>query len=250
MEETLEKLAPPKILPATDAAIAAYLRRSYKIAEIAALAEREALILSTCEQLGISVSEQELQAAGDAFRLEHNLLGAAATIAWLKQQRITVEDWSQGIRIRLLEQKLKEYLFSETVDSHYLNNRDRYKRVALSQIFVFDRTQAEEIVRMLREEKASFCVLASEYSKSKHSQENGGFAGVQFLTELMPEIAAAIAKAKEGEIIGPIQTKRGYHIIRVEKWFPIVLDESVNQRMMETLFRNWLIEQINSGHHG
>jgi len=52
------------------------LRHSYKIAEIAVLAEREALALGICDQLGISISDQELQAAGNAFRLEHKLLGA------------------------------------------------------------------------------------------------------------------------------------------------------------------------------
>lgn len=53
----------PQINSATDADIITYLRRSYKIAEIATLAERVAVILDTCAKLNITISEEELQVA-------------------------------------------------------------------------------------------------------------------------------------------------------------------------------------------
>lgn len=245
MTETLEleKIILPEISPATDAQIVAYLRRSHKIAEITAQAEREALILSLCEQLGVTISDEEWQAGGDAFRLEYKLLGIAETQAWLKQQRITVDDWSEGIKIALLEKKLKEHLFGLVVDSHYITNRDNYKRVALSQILVTDLTEALKIARAIREEQASFCALALKHSKGKQSQTNGGFAGIRFVVELMQEIAQAIADAKEGEVIGPIHTKLGYHILRVEKWFLPELNESVREQILESMFQTWLKEQ-------
>lgn len=248
MQETLEKLVVPEIAPATDEAIIAYLRQSYKIAEIAAQAEEDALILAVCEQLGITLTEEELQAKGDAFRLEYKLLGASETLAWLAKQRISVEDWSQGIRVSLLTQKLREHLFGDAVDAHYMNNRDDYRRVALSQILVRDLTEALQIVQVLRGENASFCALALQHSKGKQSKENGGFAGVRFIAELLPEIVKAVVEAKESEIIGPIQTKLGYHILRVEKWFPAELSE-VREQVLNSLFQAWLQGGSNSEHH-
>ncbi|MFB2879428.1 peptidylprolyl isomerase [Floridanema aerugineum] len=59
----------------------------------------------------------------------------------------------------------------------------------------------------------------------------------------MPEIAEAILEAKEGEAIGPIQTKLGYHIVKIEKWFPIELNE-VREQVLETLFQEWLETRI------
>jgi len=238
-EETLATLKLPEISPATHEQILAYLRHSCKIAEIAADAERDALILSLCEQFRITVSDDELQTAGDTFRQEHKLLGASETLAWLAQQRVTVEDWSQGIRLALLTQKLKERLFGEITDTHYLTNRNSFKRVALSQILVVDLTDALRIAQALREENTSFCTLALEHSKGKQSKESGGFVGVRFLAELLPELAQAITEAKEGEVIGPIQTKLGYHILRIEKWFPTELSE-VREQVLEFLFKNWL----------
>ncbi|MEA5552444.1 peptidylprolyl isomerase [Anabaena cylindrica UHCC 0172] len=243
MQETLEKLSLKDILPSTDEKILAYLRYSYKLAEIADLAEHDTLILNVCEQLSITVSEAELQVAGDKFRQENKLLGASETLAWLSQQRISVEDWSQGIQVTLLTQKLKEHLFGAAVDSHYLANRNDYKRVALSQILVSDLTTAMKITQALRQEEASFCALALEYSKGKQSKENGGFAGVRFITELMAEISGAIADHKEGDIIGPVQTKLGYHIIRLEKWFHPELNQ-VRDQILESLFQGWLQANI------
>jgi parvulin-like peptidyl-prolyl isomerase len=233
----------PEISPATNEDILAYLRRSYKFAEIASLAEREALILAMCNRLDLTISDEELQAAGDTFRLEHKLLGASETLAWLQEQRITVEDWTQGIRVELLTKKLKEHLFGDAVDAHYLSNRDDYQRVALSQILVRDLPDALKVAHALREEKASFCALALLYSKGKQSKENGGFVGICFTAKLLPEIVRAISQAKEGEAIGPIQSKLGYHIVRVEKWFPAELNESVREEILDSLFQIWLQQQ-------
>ena len=171
--------------------------------------------------------------------MEHKLLGASETLAWLGRQRISVEHWSKGVRVSLQTQKLKEHLFGEAVDNHYMTKRDDYRRVALSQILVRDLTEALKIAQALRVENASFCALALEHSRGKQSQQNAGFVGIRFLAELLPEIAKAVVEAKEGEVVGPIQTKLGYHILRVEKWLATELNEA-REQVLESLFQGWL----------
>jgi parvulin-like peptidyl-prolyl isomerase len=242
MTETLENIklvSVPEIALATDEDVIAYLRYSHKIAEYAVLAERNTFVLNICQQFNLTVSDEELQTAGDAFRLEHKLLGISETLAWLQQQRITVEDWSRGIRLELLTKKLKEHLFGDAVDAHYLSNCQHYQRVALSQILVSDLTEAKKVTYAIQESNESFCALALEYSKGKQSKQNGGFLGVRFLSELMPDIVQAISQAKEGEVIGPIHTKLGYHILRIEKCLPAEFSES-REQILESLFQNWL----------
>jgi hypothetical protein len=243
MLQTLEKNSLPKIFPATDLEITSYLRRSCQIADLATRTERETLIVNLCESLGIEITDEEWQLAGDTFRREHNLLGVAETTQWLDRQRVTLDEWSEGLKNDLLAKKLKEHLFSEIVDGYYLQNRENYKRVALSQILVTDLEEAQKIVRSLREQNASFCKLAIEHSRGKQSQENGGFVGTRFLTEFNEEIVRAIENAKEGEVIDPIQTKFGYHILRVEKWFPTQLSESVREKILDSFFESWLQKQ-------
>ncbi len=265
MKEQLEQITSTTVLPdretaqsstqidqlqvpsVTDSDILAYLRRVARIAEIADLATQDALVLAACDRVGISVSETELQTAGDTFRTEHKLLGAAETLAWLTQQQISVEDWSEGIRVRLLAKKLKEHLFGGAVDGTYIENRDNYRRVALSQILVLDLPTALSITQALHEKQVSFAALALEFSKGRQSQDNGGFVGVRFVAELLPEIAQAVIEAKEGEVIGPIQTRLGYHVLRVEKQFPPALSESVREQILDSLFQSWLQQLKNLG---
>jgi parvulin-like peptidyl-prolyl isomerase len=234
------ELAAPKVEPVSDPEILHYLRCSFKIAEVATLAEQELVVIQACEQLGLTVLDQELQAAGDAFRLEHKLAGASETFAWLEKQRITVEEWSEGVRNQLLKQKLKERLFSNAIDIHYLGYRQEYDRVALSQILVQDLASAIKIVHTLKDTPTAFCALALEHSQAQNSRQNGGFVGVRFVSELLPEIKQAIADRQEGELIGPVQTQLGYHILKLEKRFPTHLSEAVRTEIMNTLFQAWL----------
>jgi len=119
----------------------------------------------------------------------------------------------------------------------FLLHRNTYERAAISQILASDLTTAIKIVRLLREENTSFCALALEYSKGRQSKENGGFLGIRFLAELMPEMIQSVSEAKEGEVLKPIVTKLGYHIIKVDKWFPVQLDESLREQLLESAFQ-------------
>jgi parvulin-like peptidyl-prolyl isomerase len=238
--QTPQEIQPPEVEQASDEAIANYLRYTYKIAEVATLAEQDAKVVKACETLGIVISEEELQASGDEFRLKNKLLGASETLAWLEQQRISPEDWTQGIRIKMLTQKLKNQLFADSIDSHYLSNREEYHRAAFSQILVSELPEALQIVQTLRAGKESFCAMALEHSKAQPSGKQGGFVGVRFLTTLLPEIREAINGVQEGEVINPVKTRLGYHILRVEKWLPPSLSETVREEILEILFQTWL----------
>lgn len=234
----------PTISPVTDRELMDYLHQSYQFAEIAAAAEEQVLIVKLCQHFGIEISDAEWQQAGDAFRLKHKLWGVKETNNWLEQQRISLEDWSEGIKIQLLTQKLKEHLFGANVDNHYISNRDRYQRIALSQILVLDRPTADEIMRSLSAEPTSFCALALQHSQGKQSHTNGGFLGVLYLSQLAPEIANAVAEAPSGIVVEPIQTAVGYHILRVEQRFPPSMNESVRNEILNNLWRIWLKEQV------
>jgi parvulin-like peptidyl-prolyl isomerase len=43
-----------------------------------------------------------------------------------------------------------------------------------------------------------------------------------------------------GQLVGPISTKFGYHIVQVEKWFATELTPDVRDHILETLFQVWL----------
>ena len=75
--------------------------------------------------------------------------------------------------------------------------------------------QAEEIMKTTT--KDNFAAKAKEFSKDPGSANNGGSLGeTADLSQLVPEFANAVRNGKTGDIVGPIKTQFGYHIIYIQ----------------------------------
>ena len=75
--------------------------------------------------------------------------------------------------------------------------------------------QAEDIMNTTT--KDNFAAKAKEFSKDPGSANNGGSLGeTADLSQLVPEFANAVKKSKAGDIVGPIKTQFGYHIIYIQ----------------------------------
>jgi peptidyl-prolyl cis-trans isomerase D len=67
---------------------------------------------------------------------------------------------------------------------------------------------------------AEFAVLAAEHSEDPGSKDIGGDLGWFGRGQMVPEFEDAVFAAKPGEILGPIRSQFGYHIIKVEGFRP------------------------------
>ena len=81
--------------------------------------------------------------------------------------------------------------------------------------FEMAKKQAEDIMKTTT--KDNFAAKAKEFSKDPGSANNGGSLGeTADLSQLVPEFANAVKKGKAGDIVGPIRTQFGYHIIYIQ----------------------------------
>lgn len=62
---------------------------------------------------------------------------------------------------------------------------------------------------------ADFAQMARDHSACP-SKGNGGSLGLIALSELPTSITEALTDAQTGQIIGPIETRHGLHILKVE----------------------------------
>ncbi|MCL6500535.1 MAG: peptidyl-prolyl cis-trans isomerase [Candidatus Pacearchaeota archaeon] len=83
-----------------------------------------------------------------------------------------------------------------------------------SHILVKTEEQAKEILRKLNLGE-SFEKLAQEFSLCP-SRKRGGSLGEFGRGQMVREFEKAVFSAKKGQIIGPVKTQFGWHIIRVE----------------------------------
>ena len=85
--------------------------------------------------------------------------------------------------------------------------------------FAVAKKQAEEIMKTTN--KDNFAEKAREFSRDPGSAKNGGSLGeTADLSKLVPEFANAVKNGKAGDIVGPIKTQFGYHIIYIQSKDP------------------------------
>ncbi len=86
-----------------------------------------------------------------------------------------------------------------------------------SHILVKSEEQAKEILKRLNAGE-SFEKLATEYSFCP-SKKRGGSLGEFGRGMMVKEFEQAVFNAKKGEIVGPVKTQFGWHIIKVDDLF-------------------------------
>src|SRR5262245_41056765 len=70
----------------------------------------DAVVAEVARAEGITVSDEELQAAADSFRQARGLQKASRTQSWLAERRLSVEDLQAFVERPLLRRKVAEHL--------------------------------------------------------------------------------------------------------------------------------------------
>jgi len=133
----------------------------------------------------------------------------------------------QYLANRILQKNLGPEVNEKAVKKFYEKNKSRYSTdmVHAQHILVPTEEQAREVLKKAKEPNTDFQELAVKYSKDPSAKNNRGDLGFFGRDRMVPEFTEPAFKAGEGEIIGPIKTGYGYHVIKViKKKFGKVMD--------------------------
>lgn len=76
--------------------------------------------------------------------------------------------------------------------------------------------EADEVLAQVKADPKQFEKLAKEHSDDPGSAQNGGKLGFFGRGMMVPEFEQAVFNGKKGDIVGPVKTAFGYHIIRID----------------------------------
>jgi len=62
--------------------------------------------------------------------------------------------------------------------------------------------------------------------------------------QMKPEISAKVFAATPGEVLKPIVTSKGMHLIKVEEIIQPELDDKLRYQILSELFEGWLKRQV------
>lgn len=117
----------------------------------------------------------------------------------------------------LLEKIVDERANDAAIQKWYDDHAVQFKRpqVKARHILVKEKADADAVLAQIKG-GGDFAKVAAEKSLDSGSAKEGGELGWFEKTRMVPEFADAAFAAKKGDIVGPVQTKFGFHIIEVE----------------------------------
>lgn len=124
----------------------------------------------------------------------------------------------QYLTDKLLSKNVRAKLNEATAKKYYEGNRRQYStdKVQVQHILLSDEKTALEVLKQAKAPNADFQKLAETLSKDPSAKNNRGDLGV--ITRDAPFVASfkeAAFAAKVGDIIGPVKTQFGYHVIKI-----------------------------------
>jgi parvulin-like peptidyl-prolyl isomerase len=207
---------------------------------------RRQIIAQQAQQLGIEATAQELQVAADLLRKNQKLDTAEATLKWLKTNFLSVDDFEKIVVHKLITEKLAQHLFGDRVEHYFYQNTLEYGGATIYEVVLDNRELAMEIFYSLQEGDLNFADVAHQYIPDSEHKRRGGYLGTVNRKQLRPEISAAVFAAKPPQLIDPVVTAIGVHLIYVEKINQAKLDDLLRQKILMDMFDAWLDEQVTS----
>lgn len=215
------------------------------------------LLEQEAKKLGIQVTEKDVDEAIVGVKTKFNLTDEQMTEV-LKKQNLTLQAFRDQWRRQLIANKLigtqvqgQIAVTADEIRKFYEENHGKLEpssEVKISHILIpvtspEEEEQAQKLsleVAKLAKSGKDFRELAKKYSKDTSSSEKGGDLGYFKKGELAEELQKAVEEASVGEIVGPVRSSDGYHVIKLtdkKKSEATPLDKSKEDEIRETLYQ-------------
>jgi parvulin-like peptidyl-prolyl isomerase len=234
----------PEHLTIAESDIILSLKFSCQIPDVVKAIATQKIITDAAQEQGITVTPEELQQEGDDLRLTKKLVKAKDTWTWLENHHLSVNEFEELVHNKVLSKKLANHLFSEQVERFFYQHHLDYVAATTYEVVVPDRDLALELFYALEEGEVSFPEIARLYITDSELRRTYGYQGVRYRKDFRPEIAAAVFAASPLQVLKPITTSKGVHLIWVEEIIQPQLNEQLRQKIIIELFQAWLKQQI------
>ena len=210
----------------------------------------ELLIKDRADRLGLSVSSDELKDATGRLMQQYGMKTEADFEDSLRKSGMTRADMEARLRETLLMNKVfgrelhnREEMSDKELRERYDREKERYRlpeRARLREIVILRpenaaqvdaaRQRANQIAARAKTE--DFAKLASEASEAG-TKSKGGDLGEVARGELLPDLDKAVFNSPAGTVIGPLESKSAWHILKVETRLPseVPAFESVKDKL-------------------
>jgi parvulin-like peptidyl-prolyl isomerase len=210
--------------------------------------QRELIIDEAIEQssrsgnVTIEYTPEEIAQAQQQFYAEKQLKSEADIQAWMAYHGLTPNQLENVTTRKLKIEKFKQVTWGSKLESYFFQCKGKLDKVIYSLLRTQDVGIAQELYFRIQAEEKSFAEVAREFSLGPEAQ-TGGLVGPVELNALHPTMVQMLHSSQPGQILPPTRIAEWFVILRLEKFIPAQLDESMKVRLLNELFEMWLQEQ-------
>lgn len=233
-----------QVITITNEDIIEQVKLTCKIPEITEAITIRKFIENAVAEMGIKIETEELQKTADQLRLIYQLHSAEDTWGWLEKHNLSLDDFEKIAYTSLISGKLATYLFADKVEPWFFEHQLDYVGVVMYEVILDDEDIAIELFYAIKEGEMSFFDVAHKYIQDTELRRQGGYRGILRRKDLKPEVSTAVFAAKPPQLLKPILTSKGVHLIFVEQQIQPILDEKLRTIILSDLFSEWLKQQL------
>lgn len=215
----------------------------------------ELLLRDRADRLGLTITDAEVKQAIDRMKQQYGITTDQQFEESLRSSGMTRAEMEARLRESLMTSKVfqrelrsRAELTDAELRERYNREKETYRvpeRARLREIVVLKpedasrteeaRTRANEVAEAARKAGTDFGTLASTMSEASTKDKHGDLGEVA-KGDLVPEIDKAVFNATAGSIIGPIESRSAWHIIKVEQRLPseVPAFESIKDRLRKS----------------
>lgn len=188
-------------------------------------------------------SFEETISACKQFYEQHQIASESDRQAWLTENRLNPDQLEDLITRNLRIEKFKQATWGNKLESYFLQRKSHLDQVVYSLIRVKDLGVAQELFFRIQDGEQSFAELARDYSQGQEAQTSG-LIGPMELSTPHPLLAKMLLASQPGQLLPPTRLNEWVVIVRLEKFLPAQLNESMRQRLLQEQFEHWLQERL------
>ena len=227
--------------------IAIFHKYHMSLREICCQILYDKIIEQAAEVRNIVITPEEIDLQAEEVRRLKRLEQASDTMAWLKEEMLSPDEWEIAIRKDLLSRKLARELFTHEAEIYFNQNRPNFDKFLLYQLVVPYEKLAQELLYRIEEEEISFYQAVHLYDIDEQRRNICGYEGEVHRRDYPAAMAAAIFRnpIPVGELTGPIRSEAGYHLFQIESYQPAEFTPEIRQEIIDRLFQQWLTNELN-----
>ena len=203
------------------------------------------VVAQAVADMGLKVSDTEVQSFARAKRRELGLRDAIAMNKYCNRLGISLDQWQRETENECLRGKLMQAMFKEReIRQVYKQNKHEFVTYNLSRIVCANEFEIAALQQRIVDAELDFAVAARGYSIEENTRIMNGYVGSVMWGMLPADVREHFVDVGTGKLVGPFQQDGFWVLYRVDELSGNEYNGEVRQQLTERLFYDWLESSI------